>query len=197
MGREKTTSDTNQTRERTDDQKRLDTLDLGLREAGQEGLLELQDLGQILSASILRGESGPGAFGDDLFGLSDEDITDMSRRAVEDIQPSFQKSGILDSGVAAEISGQVAGDTRMAASEFNVGAMQNLLNLAFGGQAQVQSPGLSRAASAGSRMAQFGTTTGSSTQTAMNPFLKSFQQSVGSIPGQFAKGFGQGVGAGL
>lgn len=183
MSRERQTSDTSQTKERTPEQERLDALDLELRESGQSGLSELQDLGQQLSAGLLQGGDLPGAFGDNIFGLSEEDITGISQKAVSDIQPEFQKSGILDSGVAAAISGQVAGESRLNSAQFNVGALHNALNIAFGGQAQTQASTLGVGESLGNRLSQFGTTTTSGTTTSPNPFLQSFQQSLGQTLG--------------
>jgi len=132
-----------------------------------------------LSSRMLQGQTLPGQFGNTLYGLNENQISDISQKAVRDIMPGFQSSGILDSGVAAEVAGRTAGDVRRQAAEFNVGALQNLLNLALSGQAQIQQPTLATGASVGNRLSQLGTTTSSGSTIGMNPFLKSFQSNMG------------------
>lgn len=187
MGGKKTVS--TQEASRNAQQKELDKLDLGLRQQGQSGAYGIQEAGQNITQSLLRGESLPGAFGQSLFGLSEDQISDISRQAVGDIQGQFQRSGILDSGVAAELSARTAADTRRAAAEFNVGSLQNALNLAFGGSAQVQGSTLGLGSSLGQRLSSFGGASG--TQTGGNPFFAGLGQGFGS---GFGKGLGEGIG---
>jgi hypothetical protein len=95
--------------------------------------------GMSLVNSILAGNTNqPGDWGNMLGGISESMITDMSQKAISDLLPSFQSSGILDSGVAASIAGRTAGDIRRASTEFNLTNKQNLLNLALSGQTSLQ-----------------------------------------------------------
>jgi hypothetical protein len=196
MGKDKTTNTTDSTStssqqvEQTAEEKRLNELDLAFREAGQPFLLKLQELGFDVSSNLLQGKALGGAFGDDIFGLSDEDIDDIARKSVADIQPGFQNLGIGDSGVAASLSAQTSGDVRRQSRQFNVGALQNALNLAMGSSAQVQGASLGAGNAVGQRLAGLrgitttGTQRGITTLKEMNPFMKSFQTSLGGGLGE-------------
>jgi hypothetical protein len=184
--RTKTTTESQQERKRTPEQERLDILDLSLREAGQQDLLRLQGQGADIASALLQGLPLPGAFGEQLFGIDPETIGLEATRVAQRAQPGFQKLGILDSGPAfEETAREVAQSVLFPAEQFNVGALQNALNIALAGQAQIQQPGLQRTSALGQRLAQFGTTTGSQTQSTlgMNPFLKSWQEQLGKTLG--------------
>lgn len=90
--------------------------------------------------------------------------------------------------------------TKRSGQAFNIGNLLNLLNLAVGGQASIQQPVLSTGqqltqALAGLRTQNVsGTTTTNSTQYGMNPFMKSFQTSMGQVPATIMGRFGQGTG---
>ena len=64
---------------------------------------------------------------------------------------------------------RVQGDVRRQAAEFNIGNLQNLLNLALSGQAQVQAPIVGFSASLGNRLQSTGTTTTSFNQQTARP----------------------------
>lgn len=192
MGKEKqsgsSTTVVNQTQQATatPEETRQNQLALEREEAIQPGLIQLQKQGVSVSNQLLAGSTDlPGFFGDIGKGLSPEAITDISQAALRDLYPQFQAQGILDSGTAASVAGRTAGDIRRASYEYNIGNKLNLLNLALSGQAQVQAPLLSQSASLGGRLAGLrsisssGTTTGNQTIYGMNPFLKSFQTSLG------------------
>ncbi|GAG65254.1 unnamed protein product, partial [marine sediment metagenome] len=100
------------------------------------------------------GASGDfGFLGDLPGGISEERTGEIVQESLRDIDPRFQQSGLLDSGVRASISGRVAGDIRRQSEEFNIGNRLNLLNLALGGQAQVQQPILGFSSQLGQRLA--------------------------------------------
>lgn len=187
MGNEKATSVNNTTTERqpTAEEKRLNQLEIARQEATQGGMIATQTSGLDLATKLLRGENLPGYLQNLAMGISPEVTSGIVSESLRDIMPSFQASGILDSGVAAEISARTAGDIRRASEEFNIGNRLNLLNLALSGQAQIQQPILSSAANLGARLTTLGKTTSSSNTTnkSMNPFLKSFQTSFGSSLG--------------
>jgi len=189
-GRETTRETTTQQTEQTPEERELNRLLLERTRASQPGQIEAQGRGLDLINLLLSGEDLPGNLEILGQGLSEDVIGNISRQAVRDIQPSFQSSGILDSGVAAAVSGQVAGDVRRAASEFNIGVQQNLLNQALGGQAQVQQPLLAQQAQLGNQLAGLRSFTQQSRSQASgpNPFFQAFQTSLG-------QGLGQGAAA--
>lgn len=202
MGKEKTsggsTTVVNQTTTPTPspEETRLNQLQIQATEQTQPQLIQAQQSGLNLINQLLSGQENlPGFFTQLGKGISPEITNDIVQQSLRDIMPSFQQSGILDSGVAASISGRIAGDIRRASEEFNIGNRLNLLNLALSGQAQVQQPVLGQAEMLGSRLAglrsvnQQGATSMSSSQYGMNPFLKSFQESFGSTIGNRLGGF--------
>lgn len=194
MSREKQTSTSEQKVTQTPEEKRLNQINLGLAESGAAGQQAVQAGGLQLSEDLFRalntGSANSNVINQLLAGISPEMTTQMSQRAVQDILPSFQSSGILDSGVAANIAGQVAGETRLNAAQYNLGNLFNLANLAGGQGAQVQAAGLQQSGQLGNQLAGLRTVNTSGTQTFANPFLKSFQQSAGQSIGGLA---GQGV----
>lgn len=130
--------------------------------------------------------------------LGEDYTADIVQQALRDIYPQFQAMGLpIESGVAQSIAGRTSGDIRRQVAEtnierqmlakqfnveterarqgFNMGQLLNLLNLAVGGQAQIQQPVLAGGASLGQRLAglrtinQTGTTSSSGWQR--NPFI--------------------------
>ena len=135
--------------------------------------------------ALLQGQALPGYL-NQLPGGIDAGVTQgIVNQSLSDIAPRFQASGILDSGVAAQISGRTAADIRNQSAQFNLQNLQQLLNLAVGGQSQVQQPAQQTSAQIGNSLAglrsvnQSGTTQGTTTNIGMNPFWKSFQTSAG------------------
>ena len=177
--------DSTQQAQATPEEQELNRLALERARSAQPGQIEAQSRGLNLINQLLVGGELPGFLQQLPGGISPEITTEISQQAVSDIAPQFQQAGILDSGVAAAVSGQVAGDIRRGAQEFNIGNLLNLLNLAVGGQAQIQQPLLAQTAQLGQRLAGLRpiTQTGSTTQTSPNPFLSSFQTSLGTSLG--------------
>lgn len=139
--------------------------------------------------SILQGQE-PAAKG--IGGINDIQTQEMVNASMRDIMPSFQSAGILDSGMAAQMAHRTAGDIRNQNAQFNVGAAQNLFNLASGGQSNLQGQYQGNTNSLVGQLAGLRTINNNSQQLtrAMNPFLKSFQQSLGS-------GLGTGIAGGI
>ena len=143
--------------------------------------------------SLLQGQNLPGYLNQLPGGISGDVTQSIVNQSLEDIAPRFQSSGILDSGVAAQISGRTAADIRNQSAQFNLQNLMQLLNLAVGGQAQVQQPALQTSAQIGNSLAglrsinQSGSFSGNQTQSTigMNPFFKSFQTSLGQNLGSF------------
>lgn len=141
-------------------------------------------------------------------GRFDEDMTNqIVQEAMRNLMPQFQKMGVpIESGVAASVAGRTSGDIRRGvaegnierelaireanlnvgqATEFqNINTLLNLLNLAVGGQAQIQQPVIATGGTLGQRLAGLRSveTTGTTTQT-RNPFLENFYGSLGTTLG--------------
>jgi len=184
------------TPELTDAERELQELELERQRAVQPGQIETQTTGLNLVNLLLSGEEPlPGFFQELSQGISPEITESIVQESLRDIAPQFQSVGILDSGVAASVSGRIAGDIRRGTEEFNIGNRFNLLNLALSGQAQVQQPLLAQSQILSSRIAGLrpvttqGTTT-ARTQSNQNPFLNaafsSFGQGVGAAAGTAA-----------
>lgn len=130
-------------------------------------------------------------------GVTSDQMNAQAQQANRLTNASLNQAGLVDSGVGKVASARAISDSMNANAQFNVGALQNALNLALSGQAQVQSPALSNTGQLASQLAglrsinQSGTTSTTSNQTvtAMNPFLKSFQTSLGSTLGAPKFGF--------
>jgi len=210
MGEERQTTTTDSTQGQTvtptatAEETEFNKLALERQRAAQPGLLSLDEQGMGLVSKLLAGEDLPGYLGGLPGGISPEVTSEMAGRAVEDIAPSFQKSGILDSGTAASISARTAGDIRLGSAEFNLQNLLQLLNLGVGGQAQVQqgtsvAGGTLSSALAGLRSTS---TTGTSQGTsvfAYNPFQESFKSGLGgTLSGStFMGALGGGLGTAL
>lgn len=176
-------------------------LDLELRKQNQQGLGDIQSSGLNLGNLLLRGLQLPGYLQGLPGGISPEVTQSIVDKSLRDIKPSFQQGGILDSGVAASIGARTAADIRNQSEQFNIQNLSQLLNLALGGQAQVQQPIIGQAGMLGQRLAGLtstntqGTTMG--TSKGMNPFLRSFQESAGRTLGSPNFGFGSSRPSGI
>src|SRR3990167_9415251 len=137
----------------TAEETRLNQLDLQLREQNQGALGQVQGNSLNLANLLLQGQQLPGYLQGLPGGISPDVTQSIVDQSLRDIKPSFQQGGILDSGVAASVAGRTAGDIRMNSAQFNLQNLQQLLNLAVGGQAQVQQPIIGQAGALGQRLA--------------------------------------------
>lgn len=191
MGSEKTTQkqETNQSQTVTADPSLTEQnrLDLELRKGNQQGMADIQASGLNLGNLLLRGMNLPGYLNTLPGGISEDVTQSIVDKSLRDVKGFGNQGGLLDSGVLQSIAGRTAGDIRMGSAQFNLQNLSQLLNLALGGQAQVQQPIIGQGAALGQRLAGLSSvnTTGnaSSTTTGMNPFMKSFQTSLGSTLG--------------
>lgn len=133
--------------------------------------------------AILNGQQ-PAAKG--IGGIDETQTQSMVNAALRDIYPQFQSAGILDSGAAIQGGIRSASDVRNQNAQFNVSAAQNLFNLASGGQSNLQGQYQGGTNALTSQLAGLRTVNSSGNQTtiAMNPFLKSFEQSAGKSFGE-------------
>ena len=188
MGSDVTTNQTDTNVKATPEEERLNQLTLERVEATQEGQITAQRQGLNLVNQLLTGRELPGYLGKLPGGLSEEAISRNVQGALGDVASQSNVFGILDSGVSQEVGVETAADIRSRAEEFNIGNLLNLLNIAVGGQAQVQAPLLQQSSMLGTQLAGLRSTSSTQTQTAMNPFLKSFQSSLGKSFGSLSFG---------
>ena len=139
---------------------------------------------------LLTGQQLPGFLGQLPGGISSEAIGTQATRLASKNLAGFQNLGLADSGVAfRETAKDIGSNLLFPAEQFNIQNLSQLLNLAVGGQAQVQQPGLAGAGILSQNLAglrgvsQTGTSSGQTTLTQMNPFLRSFQTSLGKTLG--------------
>lgn len=158
---------------------------------------QLQLQGLDLLRQIFSGSTDlPGFFGDMGAGISSEAIGNQAQEMARQNMPGFQQLGLGDSGVAyRETAKDIANNLLFPAEQFNLGAKQNLLNLALGGQAQVQQPITANTGILSNQLQGLRSVNSSSTTT-RNPFLESFYSGLGSglggLPGGIFSGIGQG-----
>lgn len=152
----------------TAEETELNRLQLEQMRAIQPGAIGIQqkafDLGQLL----LTGQPLPGYLGALPGGISPDVTQNIVNQSLRDLAVQSQAMGLpVESGTYQSIAGRTTGDIRMASEEFNLGQLLNLLNLAVGGQAQIQAPTISTAGTLGQRLAGLRTvtTTGYGQQT--------------------------------
>jgi hypothetical protein len=175
-------------------------LDIAAQKELQPQQLEVQKTFLDLAQALGRGETElPGFYKGLAGGISDTMAGELSQKAVSDILPSFQQSGILDSGVAASIAGRTAGDIRRGVAEYNQQNMLNLLNLALSGQAIIQQPILAQSAQLAGQLAGLRSINTSGTTSTTRSYQPSgLQMGLGIMQGigSLAGGIG-GLGTGL
>jgi hypothetical protein len=191
MSKEKqqTQQSSTQTVQQTPAEQEANSIYLEQLRKAQPGTLQAQESGLNLVNRLLLGESLPGYLDTLTRGISNEAIGTQASRLANQYGAGFQNLGIADSGVAfRETSRGIANELLFPTEQFNIGALQNLLNVALSGQAQVQSP----ISASGGQLSQnlqglrSTTSTGTYTTTGMNPFLRSFQTSFGESLGKGA-----------
>lgn len=195
MGQSKTTvsSNTTTTPEATPEEAELNKLEIERQKRLLEPSIGVQQQGLDLVSQMLSGSTNlPGYFGQIGEGIGregtvigDQDINQLVTRSLEDIYPQFQNQGILDSGVAAELSARTAADVRSQAAQFNAqqdysrqaynqGNILNLLGLGISGQAQVQQPVIAYNQTLSERLAGLRPTTTVGGGTTISPRQQSY-----------------------
>jgi len=202
MGSEKSsgTTITNQTTTPTPtaEETALNKLQLEQAQQAQPGVLQANQSSLNLINQLLTGQALPGYLNTLPGGISPDVTQGIVNQSLRDVGSNMNFQGILDSGTAASIGARTAGDIRLSAEEFNLQNLMQLMNLASGQAAQNQQIQGGTVNALGQRLAglrpinQMGSV--SNTQTSMNPFLKSFQQGMGAVPGNILSRFGQGSG---
>lgn len=199
MGREKHTSESEQFQsqeiEQTAGQQALNQLQLSQLQAAdpfqqaftQAGL----QFGTDIFGGLGSGESENFAINQLLQGLDPQQLVD---EALLDVASSAQLGGILDSGVAAQAGIRTAADIGTNVQQFNLGNLLNLANLGFSGGTQIQQPLVATGGQLQQSLSGLNTIIGRGINTGKttgpNPFLQSFQQSLGQSFGSGSFGSG-------
>jgi hypothetical protein len=140
------------------------------------------NLGNQLLTSF--GDQGSQQWQSLIGGVTPQQQQSMITEQQRQLNPQFQQNGIYDSGLAYTASLRAATDLANQNAQFNVGALQNALNLALSGQAQVQSPFQGASSQLASQLAGLRSVTSQgNTQQTSNPFLNSFYSSLGKTLG--------------
>src|SRR3990167_1082701 len=192
------TSTSQQTIQPTAEETELNKLRLARERQLDPSILRTQQQGLDLLSILLSGGVGvggqlPGFLSGLPGGISPEVTQDIVNRSLGDVRAGLQGGGLLDSGVRSELEARTSADIRTQSEQFNLQNLQQLLNIAIGGQAQVQQPilgfgqQLSSALAGLRRINQTGATTGFGRTTSS---FFSPQGFGGYVSGQFAQGLG-------
>ena len=201
MGKDKTTqqgaSQSTTKVEQTPEQKAFIQSLLGIQQAGEGDQITTNKNTSALINQLLTGGELPGFLQDLVGGLSPEAISAQASQTALASNTGFQNLGIIDSGSAFQGTAKnVAQSVLLPAEQFNLGLKGSLLGAgltgSFGQQAGFQGNAgiLGSSLSGLNTINQSGSFSGST--KAMNPFLKSFQQSAGQGFGQTVGSFGSG-----
>ena len=152
---------------------------------------QTQGQGLDLVSQLLAGKELPGYLKGLPGGISEEVTGSIVDQSLTDLNTQLAKSGagtFMESGASQAIGTRTAADVRNQAAQFNLGNLQQLLNIGVGGQAQVQAPiaafsGQLSSRLAGLRTVQSTGTSSSQQQFTYNPFKESFYSSLGSSLG--------------
>ena len=188
MGRDRSSLQSQQSTQYTPtpEEQEMQRLQLGQYKQTVGGQTQAQLQGLNLVNQLLTGGSLPGYLNTLTSGISSEAVGNQAARLAKQYGAGFQSMGIDDSGVAfRETSRGIANELLYPTEQFNIGSLQNLLNLALSGQAQIQQPIQAGTNTLSQSLAGLRSVnqSGMTTMTSMNPFLKSFQTELGKTAG--------------
>lgn len=178
----------------TESEKQLEQLQLQQAQQFQPYALSMQSAGGQLATNLLQGNNSalPQMY-QDMMGISPQAMSAQAGELTRQSLPQFQSQGLLDSGTMNQnIQSMIANQLTYPAAQFNIGAKQNLLNLAMGNSAQIQNTNQNNTNTLAQSLAGLRSvsTQGTSNQQTTNPFMQSFYSSLGSglgsLPGQAA-----------
>jgi hypothetical protein len=187
MGTTKVQSESSQTVTPTEEERQMQKLQLAQYKTVEPYQTQMQVSGLQLGNQLLKSFGSPESqmWQSLIGGITPEQQQTMISEQQRYLNPQFQAQGIYDSGTAATGRLRAAVDLANQNAQFNVGTLQNALNLALSGQAQVQQPVNQGTSLLAQQLAGLRSISGTQT-TSRNPFLESFYSSMG-----------QGLGGGL
>lgn len=147
----------------------LQKLELERRSAIQPQLLQSdQNLFHLLEP-LSRGQAPGGMFAGVGQGISSDTMNRIIQDSLTATTPSFEKSGLLDSGVRASLQSRMVGDIMTQSELYKQREVYNLLSFIVGAPGIAQEPIINEAGTLSNSLSALrGTTTtssGSSTQT--------------------------------
>jgi len=167
----------------------LNQRNLRMAQATEGPQTQAQLSGLNLVNQLLTGNVPQGMYQQLAGGIDANAVGTQATQMMRSGRAGFQGQGLADSGVAdRSIAMDIGQNLLYPTQQFNLGALQNLMNLALSGQAQVQQPvqanvnNLSNSLAGLRSMNTQGTTTQSG-YTSSNPFLNSFYKSAGNTLG--------------
>jgi hypothetical protein len=183
MGSEKQSTQSSTQVTPTAEETAYNKLLLERQQAGQAGMIQAQDSSLGLINQLLTGQQLPGYLNTLPGGINQDQTNQMIGETDRYLRPQFQKEGIFDSGSATTARTRAGVDVANQNAQFNVQNLMQLLNLASGQAAQNQTTTASYGSNLSSALAGLRSTSSTSTQTSPNPFLQSFQSSLGNSLG--------------
>ena len=134
--------------------------------------------------ALLGGTELPGAYGGLYEGISDEMAQNIAGESIRGIPAQLQGRGLLDSGAGASIMARTYGDTLRNVAQYNVDNLRSLLGEGLGVNYQATPySGVSSQLSQSLGGLRSTTSSGTATTYGQNPFMRSFQTSLGGALG--------------
>lgn len=196
MGTERKTTQQQVTPQATGLEQQLNVLGLERQRAAQPGMMQAQAGGLNLINQLLTGQALPGYLEGLPGGISPEAIGTQAAQLAGQYGPGFQQMGIADSGVAfRETARGIGQELLFPAEQFNIQNLANLLQMAIGGQYQVQQPVLAGEQALGQRLAGLRPVSQAGAQIGQydfftSPFTTAFAGGVGQAGGTSMFGVG-------
>lgn len=180
MGTTKIQSDSSSQATPTAEETALNQRNLRIAQATEGGQTTMQQNALSLGNQLLTsfGDQNSQMWQSLIGGVTPQQQQTMINEQDRYLKPQLQSQGIYDSGMAGTARLRAATDLSNQNAQFNVGALQNALNLALSGQAQVQSPVQGNVSQLGAQLAGLRTVTGTQRQSS-NPFLNSLYSGLG------------------
>ena len=186
MGTTKISSSTTTQATPTAAEQEMQNLQLQQYKATQPYQEAMQIAGMKLGTNLLTGGELPPGY-QQLWGGIDQNLTNnMISQSLQSLYPQMQAQGLMDSGTMIQSGARMASDIANQNAQFNLGQKLNLLNLAVGGQAQIQAPVSGATSQLASQLAGLRTVTSNQNEITRNPFLTG---------GDIFAGIGTGLGA--
>jgi hypothetical protein len=193
MGKDKQTTNSSTNVQATPEETAMNKLSLERLQANQGSQLALDQQMYGAMSTVMTGGTLPGNLAG-ITGINEDQTQSMVQASLRDLYPQFQSAGIMDSGTAIQTASRTAADVRNANAQFNVSAISNLFNQALGGSSNLSNSTSQQTGVLGSQLAGLRSVNSQSTVQSMNPFLKSFQTSLG---GSLGSGIGKAATGGL
>jgi hypothetical protein len=165
---------------------------LDIFNASKQDQMDMNSLAAQNVKTLLSGGQLPGNLASLSQGIGQNQMNAQAMQSGRLTNAMLNQGGVGDAGVGKVMLARSMSDSQNSNSQFNIQTLQQLLNQALGGQASVTGTYQNNTNTLASSLSGLrsintsGTTNSNQTVTSMNPFLKSFQTSLGS-------GFGGGI----